>query len=34
MLDLVVLGGDPYDFDGIGSRVEQVWKGGERYAGV
>jgi len=34
LADLVVLGGDPYDFEGIGSRVEQVWKGGARYSGV
>ena len=34
LADLVVLGGDPYAFDGIGDRVEQVWKGGERYSGV
>jgi imidazolonepropionase-like amidohydrolase len=30
LADLVVLGGDPYDFEGIGGRVEQVWKAGER----
>jgi imidazolonepropionase-like amidohydrolase len=34
LADLVVLGGDPYDFEGIGERVEQVWKGGQRYSGV
>jgi imidazolonepropionase-like amidohydrolase len=28
--DLVVLSGDPYDFTGYGSRVEQVWKDGAR----
>ena len=28
--DLVVLAGDPYDFEGIGGRVEQVWKGGQQ----
>lgn len=30
LADLVVLGGDPYDFDSIADRVEQVWKGGVR----
>jgi imidazolonepropionase-like amidohydrolase len=32
LADLVVVGGDPYDFDGLRDRVEQVWKGGERVA--
>jgi imidazolonepropionase-like amidohydrolase len=30
LADLVVLGGDPYDFADYGSRVEAVWKGGVR----
>jgi imidazolonepropionase-like amidohydrolase len=30
LADLVVLGGDPYDFSEYGSRVVQVWKGGVR----
>ena len=30
LADLVVLGGDPYDFDGIAGRVAQVWKGGRQ----
>jgi imidazolonepropionase-like amidohydrolase len=30
--DLVVLGGDPYDFTAMGDRVEQVWKAGQRVA--
>jgi imidazolonepropionase-like amidohydrolase len=30
LADLVVVGGDPYGFDDLGARVEQVWKGGER----
>jgi imidazolonepropionase-like amidohydrolase len=30
LADLVVLGGDPYDFTDYGARVEQVWKGGLR----
>ena len=30
LADLVVVGGDPYDFAGLGDRVEQVWKGGTR----
>ena len=28
--DLVVIGGDPYDFRRLGDRVEQVWKAGVR----
>ena len=28
--DLVVIAGDPYEFDTLSSRVEQVWKAGER----
>jgi imidazolonepropionase-like amidohydrolase len=28
--DLVVVAGDPYDFDDLGDRVEAVWKGGVR----
>ena len=28
--DLVVVGGDPYDFAGLGERVEQVWQDGAR----
>lgn len=30
LADLVVVTGDPYDFDGLGSRVAGVWKGGAR----
>ena len=30
LADLVVVGGDPYDFAGLRGRVEQVWKGGVR----
>jgi imidazolonepropionase-like amidohydrolase len=30
--DLVVLGGDPFDFAAMGDRVEQVWKAGVRVA--
>ncbi|HET7029856.1 MAG TPA: amidohydrolase family protein [Candidatus Limnocylindrales bacterium] len=30
LADLVVVGGDPYDFADYGARVEQVWKGGVR----
>jgi imidazolonepropionase-like amidohydrolase len=30
LADLVVVGGDPYDFAGLAGRVEQVWKGGAR----
>lgn len=30
LADLVVLGGDPFDLDGLGDRVEQVWLGGAR----
>jgi imidazolonepropionase-like amidohydrolase len=30
LADLVVIGGDPYAFAGLGDRVEQVWKGGVR----
>jgi imidazolonepropionase-like amidohydrolase len=30
LADLVVLGGDPYDFAEVGDRVEQVWQGGAR----
>jgi len=32
LADLVVVGGDPYDFAGLDGRVEQVWKGGRRAA--
>jgi imidazolonepropionase-like amidohydrolase len=28
--DLVVIGGDPYDFAAYGERIEAVWKGGVR----
>lgn len=28
--DLVIAGGDPFDFDSLGSRVEQVWMAGNR----
>jgi imidazolonepropionase-like amidohydrolase len=28
--DLIILGGDPYDFADYGARVEQVWQGGAR----
>jgi imidazolonepropionase-like amidohydrolase len=28
--DLAVVAGDPYDFTDFGSRVEQVWQGGQR----
>ena len=31
--DLVVVGGDPLDFDGLRERVEQVWKDGRLVAG-
>jgi imidazolonepropionase-like amidohydrolase len=30
LADLVVLGGDPYEFAGMADRVEQVWKDGVR----
>jgi len=30
LADLVVIGGDPYDFRDLGDRVEQVWKAGVR----
>jgi imidazolonepropionase-like amidohydrolase len=30
LADLVVIGGDPYDFAGLAHRVEQVWKDGVR----
>lgn len=30
LADLVVVAGDPYDFTGLGDRVEQVWQGGKR----
>jgi imidazolonepropionase-like amidohydrolase len=30
LADLVVVSGDPYDFAGLGDRVEGVWKGGTR----
>jgi imidazolonepropionase-like amidohydrolase len=30
LADLVVVGGDPYDFADYGARVEAVWKGGVR----
>jgi len=30
LADLVVVGGDPYDFAGLGERVEQVWQNGTR----
>jgi imidazolonepropionase-like amidohydrolase len=30
LADLVVLGGDPYDFAGLADRVEQVWQAGVR----
>jgi imidazolonepropionase-like amidohydrolase len=30
LADLVVVGGDPYDFADLGDRVEQVWQGGKR----
>jgi imidazolonepropionase-like amidohydrolase len=32
LADLVVLGGDPFDFAAMGDRVEQVWKAGARVA--
>ncbi len=32
LADLVVIGGDPYDFADLGDRVEQVWKSGARVA--
>ena len=32
LADLVVLGGDPLDLQGLAGRVEQVWKGGARVA--
>jgi imidazolonepropionase-like amidohydrolase len=32
LADLVVLGGDPYDFAAMGDRVEQVWQAGRRVA--
>jgi imidazolonepropionase-like amidohydrolase len=30
LADLVVVGGDPYDFSDLADRVEQVWQGGAR----
>ena len=33
LADLVVLGGDPYDFTDLAGRVQQVWKGGSRVIG-
>jgi imidazolonepropionase-like amidohydrolase len=30
LADLVLVSGDPYDFKGLGDRVEGVWKGGTR----
>jgi imidazolonepropionase-like amidohydrolase len=30
--DLVIVGGDVYDLEGFGARVEQVWMGGRRVA--
>lgn len=30
LADLVVVGGDPFDFADLGERVEQVWQGGAR----
>ena len=30
LADLVVIAGDPYEFDTLASRVEQVWKAGQR----
>jgi imidazolonepropionase-like amidohydrolase len=30
LADMVVIGGDPYDFRDLGDRVEQVWKAGAR----
>ena len=30
LADLVVVEGDPFDFDTLGQRVEQVWIGGSR----
>jgi imidazolonepropionase-like amidohydrolase len=30
LADLVVIGGDPYDFAGLADRVEQVWQAGVR----
>ena len=32
LADLVVIGGDPYDFAGLGDRIEQVWQAGARVA--
>jgi imidazolonepropionase-like amidohydrolase len=32
LADLVVVGGDPYDFDSLAERVESVWKGGVQVA--
>jgi imidazolonepropionase-like amidohydrolase len=32
LADLVVVSGDPYDFDSLAERVESVWKGGEQVA--
>jgi imidazolonepropionase-like amidohydrolase len=29
LADLVVVGGDPYDLDGLAGAIEQVWKAGE-----
>ncbi len=30
LADLIVVGGDPYDLDGLAARIEQVWKGGQQ----
>jgi imidazolonepropionase-like amidohydrolase len=30
LADLVVVGGDPYDFSDLAGRIEQVWQGGVR----
>ena len=32
LADFVVVDGDPYELDGIGDRIAQVWKGGTRVA--
>ena len=32
LADLVVIGGDPYDFVDLGDRIEQVWQAGRRVA--
>ena len=31
--DVVVVDGDPFDFDTLEERVEEVWKDGERVVG-